>query len=184
MITAKRVLEGHGLRVFDVEELKSHGGSLRVYACRAENHTYAIKVSVKQLVAEEDTGIACVKGYENYGRQVKEAKLALLDFVLTAAHQEKTIAGYGAPGKSRLPHLRVPPENSEGRIHCEAARIPKSLFVDKYPSFVRIRLRFAYSGEIISWLLGIANAQSCSDNVYEQSECIKEEIKNSGTLCS
>ena len=101
MITAKRILEAHGLKVFDIEELKSHGGSLRVYACRAENPTYGAGVSVERLVAEEEhAGLASMKGYENYGRQIKQAKIALLDFLLTTAHEEKKVAGYGAPGKS------------------------------------------------------------------------------------
>ncbi len=42
MLTTVRILEAHGLKVFDVEELKSHGGSLRVYACRAESRTHAV----------------------------------------------------------------------------------------------------------------------------------------------
>jgi len=101
MITARRVLEGHDLKVFDVEELKSHGGSLRVYACMAENQTYRVERSVEQLIAQEEhAGLASLKGYENYGQQVKQAKLPLLYFLLTAAHEEKQVAGYGAPGKS------------------------------------------------------------------------------------
>jgi len=94
-------MEAHGLRVFDVDELKSHGGSLRVYACRAEDKTHALGPNVAKVVADEErAGLGSAAGYANYTRQVKETKLALLDFLLNAAKQGKKVAGYGAPGKS------------------------------------------------------------------------------------
>ncbi|MGH9355099.1 MAG: methyltransferase domain-containing protein [Terriglobia bacterium] len=101
MFTTVRILEAHGLRVFDVEELTTHGGSLRVYACREENETCDVKPAVGKLLAEEErAGLASVEGYESFARQVKETKLALLEFLLAAARQGKSVAGYGAPGKS------------------------------------------------------------------------------------
>jgi hypothetical protein len=101
MLTTFRIMEAHGLRVFDVEELRSHGGSLRVYACRAEDGTHGVSASVADLIREEEkAGLASMEGYENYARRVKETKFALLDFLLTAAKEGKKVAGYGAPGKS------------------------------------------------------------------------------------
>ena len=101
MISTVRILEAHGLKVFDVEELMSHGGSLRVYACRAESQTHDIEPKVWELIAEEQrAGLASVEGYDSFARQVKQTKLALVDFLLTAAQQGKSVAGYGAPGKS------------------------------------------------------------------------------------
>jgi SAM-dependent methyltransferase len=101
MISTVRILEAHGLTVFDVEELMSHGGSLRVYACRAESQTHDIEPKVRELIAEEQrAGLASVEGYDSFARQVKQTKLALVDFLLTAAQQGKSVAGYGAPGKS------------------------------------------------------------------------------------
>ncbi len=101
MLTAARILEAHGLKVFDVEELSTHGGSLRVYACRAEAQTHDIAVSVSRLIAEEEkAGLASVEGYESFASQVKQTKLALVEFLLTAARQGKRVVGYGAPGKS------------------------------------------------------------------------------------
>jgi hypothetical protein len=89
------------LKAFDVEELTTHGGSLRVYACRAEGRTHEIQPSVGQLIAQETrAGLDSVAGYESFARQVKETKLALVDFLLTAAREGKSVAGYGAPGKS------------------------------------------------------------------------------------
>jgi SAM-dependent methyltransferase len=101
MLTTVRIMEAHGLKVFDVEELPTHGGSLRVYACRAEAQTHEINARVAKLIAaEEKAGLASVEGYQSFALQVKETKWALVDFLLTAARQGKTVAGYGAPGKS------------------------------------------------------------------------------------
>jgi len=101
MLTTVRILEAHGLRVFDVEELTTHGGSLRVYGCRAEDRTHDIEPGVQKVIAEEeDAGLASAQGYDKFGQQAKKTKLALVDFLLTAARQGKSVAGYGAPGKS------------------------------------------------------------------------------------
>lgn len=101
MLTTVRILEAHGMKAFDVEELASHGGSLRVYACRIENQTHEIKSTVRDLMAqEEQAGLASREGYESFALQVKQTKAALLDFLMTAAKEGKSVAGYGAPGKS------------------------------------------------------------------------------------
>lgn len=101
MLTTVRIMEAHGMKLFDVEELPTHGGSLRVYACRAESHTHPVQASIQKLVAEEqDAGLASLTGYENFGRQVKQTKFALLNFLVQAAQEGKSVAGYGAPGKS------------------------------------------------------------------------------------
>jgi hypothetical protein len=101
LICTIKIMEAHGLRVFDVEELKSHGGSLRVYACRSESKKHPLEPGVKKVLEDEKrAGLDRISGYENFSRQVKDTKLALVDFLLTAAKQGKKVAGYGAPGKS------------------------------------------------------------------------------------
>jgi 2-polyprenyl-3-methyl-5-hydroxy-6-metoxy-1,4-benzoquinol methylase len=101
MLTTVRILAAHGLKVFDVEELATHGGSLRVYACRENDQKHDIEPSVEKLLAEEKrAGLDSVEGYESFALQVKQTKWALVDFLLTAARQGKAVAGYGAPGKS------------------------------------------------------------------------------------
>jgi hypothetical protein len=101
LLTTVRILETHGLRIFDVEELTTHGGSLRVYACRAENRIQNVEPSVEKLIAEERrAGLASPDGYEGFARQVKETKWAFMKFLLRAAREGKSVAGYGAPGKS------------------------------------------------------------------------------------
>lgn len=101
MLTTVRIMEAHGLKVFDVDELKSHGGSLRVYACRRECSKHVLQPSVAKVLADEQiAGLSSPEGYETFARQVRATKLALVEFLLTAAKQGKSVAGYGAPGKS------------------------------------------------------------------------------------
>ena len=101
LLTTVRILEAHGLKVFDVEELPTHGGSLRVYACRTEAQTHRDRAECREVIGEEErAGLASLEGYESFALQVKQTKLALVEFLLTAARQGKTVAGYGAPGKS------------------------------------------------------------------------------------
>ena len=101
MLTTARILQAHGLRALNVEELPTHGGSLRVYACRTEDGTHQVHPSVENLIAEEkEAGLASPEGYESFARQVRETKFALVDFLIGAARQGKAVAGYGAPGKS------------------------------------------------------------------------------------
>ncbi len=101
LLTTVRIMEAHGLKVFDVEELQSHGGSLRVFACRAEAQTHPIGPNVARILeAERSEGLDTLEGYRSFARQVKETKLALLELLLQAAREGKKVAGYGAPGKS------------------------------------------------------------------------------------
>jgi hypothetical protein len=101
LLTTVRIMEAHGMKVFDVEELKSHGGSLRVYACRVEGKTHNVGPAVHRVIADEEkAGLSSGEGYRGFALQVKQTKLALLGFLLKAAQEGKTVAGYGAPGKS------------------------------------------------------------------------------------
>lgn len=101
LLTTLRIMEAHGLRVFDVEELKSHGGSLRVYSCRIESNMHPLLPSVGKVLSDErKAGLDSPEAYKDFAQQVKETKLSLVEFLLSAAKQGKSVAGYGAPGKS------------------------------------------------------------------------------------
>lgn len=101
LLTAERILHAHGLRLFDVEELASHGGSLRLYACRTEDRTHVLQPGVGKIISDEQAaGLESPEGYQRFSSQVKQTKLALLDFLITAAREGKSVSGYGAPGKS------------------------------------------------------------------------------------
>jgi SAM-dependent methyltransferase len=101
LLSTQRILDGHGLRIFDVEELKSHGGSLRIFACRAESRIHAVTANVRKVLDDElAADLNRPAGYESFARQVQSVRLELLQFFLTAGREGKTVAGYGAPGKS------------------------------------------------------------------------------------
>jgi SAM-dependent methyltransferase len=99
--TALRILDAHGLTVFDVEQLPTHGGSLRIYARLWDNPSYPIQPEVGALImAEESAGLAKLEGYRGFAEQARQTKLAFVEFLLCAARAAKSVAGYGAPGKS------------------------------------------------------------------------------------
>ena len=99
-LTTTRIFAAHGLQVFDVEELPTHGGSLRVYARHVEDTSKPESPRVAALIAhEESRGYTHVEGYRSFDEKVKETKRRILDFLIAAKRQGKSIAGYGAPGK-------------------------------------------------------------------------------------
>jgi SAM-dependent methyltransferase len=99
LLTSSRVLATAGLRVVDVEELSTHGGSLRVHA-RPEESAGEPAAAVKTvLAAEEAAGLHSVAGHEGFAAEVLRIKSDLLRFLLAAAADGRTVAGYGAPGK-------------------------------------------------------------------------------------
>ena len=99
LLTASRALASAGLRVTDVEELGTHGGSLRVYA-RPEASAGEPGERVKAvLAAEEAAGLHTAAGHDGFAPAVMKIKSDLLRFLLDAAEQGRAVAGYGAPGK-------------------------------------------------------------------------------------
>ncbi len=97
---ARRVFAAHGLEVFDVEEVPTHGGSLRVFARRAGDDTRAVEPRVGELLArEEHAGLGEIVGYRDFADRVRIVKRDLLRFLLDAAEQGKQVVGYGAPAK-------------------------------------------------------------------------------------
>lgn len=98
--TVERIFAAHGLRLFDVEELPTHGGSLRIYACHAENQQLRTGQRVLELrQREEAMGFTDLATYTSFGERVKRTKRNILSFLIEAREAGKTIAGYGAPGK-------------------------------------------------------------------------------------
>ncbi|MGL5877132.1 MAG: methyltransferase domain-containing protein [Xenococcaceae cyanobacterium] len=99
-LTTQKIFAAHGLTLFDVEELPTHGGSLRIYACHQEDDSKLVSDRAMELLKRErDAGFTEMSCYANFGEQVKETKRKLLDFLIKAKLQGKTVVGYGAPGK-------------------------------------------------------------------------------------
>lgn len=100
LLTAEKIFEGHGLTLFDVEELPTHGGSLRIYARHASDDSKPVSARITQLRnREQQLGYTKIETYARFAEQVKETKRKLLDFLISAKRSGKRIAGYGAPGK-------------------------------------------------------------------------------------
>lgn len=99
LITIERLAARHDMRIVDVEELATHGGSLRVYLALAQSRR-AASPAVEALVRRErGLGLDSLEAYGKFGEQVKQTKRALLSFLIEAKNEGKRICGYGAPGK-------------------------------------------------------------------------------------
>lgn len=99
LLTSARALAVGGLRVVDVEELETHGGSLRVHA-RPEEGAPEPSAAVQAVLHEEKArGLHCLAGYASFAGEVLKIKSDLLGFLLEAARRGDVVAGYGAPGK-------------------------------------------------------------------------------------
>jgi hypothetical protein len=98
--TAERILASHGLTLFDVEELTTHGGSLRIYGRPASDPTHAVTARVGALRQREaEAGVTSLGYYASFSERVRETKRQLLEFLISAKRAGKRIVGYGAPGK-------------------------------------------------------------------------------------
>ena len=98
--TVGKIFGAHGLTLFDVEELPTHGGSLRIYARHQEDTTHPVTERVAELLhREESAGFSTLEYYLSFGEKVKETKRKLLEFLINVKREGKSVSGYGAPGK-------------------------------------------------------------------------------------
>jgi 2-polyprenyl-3-methyl-5-hydroxy-6-metoxy-1,4-benzoquinol methylase len=99
-ITAEKIFAAHGLTLFDVDELPTHGGSLRIYGRHDADSSKPVSPRVTELRArEESAGITRVASYSSFAEHVRETKRSLLEFLIQAKRDGKSVVGYGAPGK-------------------------------------------------------------------------------------
>jgi hypothetical protein len=100
LLTLEPLLASEGLEVFDVEELATHGGSLRVFARHANCESHPVTEAVARVLADErESGLDRLHSYDAFAEQVKQTKRRLLEFLIQAKDAGKTVVGYGAPGK-------------------------------------------------------------------------------------
>jgi hypothetical protein len=100
LLTVEKIVAAHGLTLFDVEEVPTHGGSLRIYACHAEDASKSIGQRVMTLKSEEEAaGFTRLEHYLAFADRVQQAKRDILAFLIAIKNQGKSIAGYGAPAK-------------------------------------------------------------------------------------
>jgi 2-polyprenyl-3-methyl-5-hydroxy-6-metoxy-1,4-benzoquinol methylase len=96
----KRIFESQGLTMFDVQELPTHGGSLRIFAKNADDNTKEISPNVAALLKkEEEAGIKTMKYYDGFQPRVDEIKYHVWEFLVQAHRQGKKVIGYGAAAK-------------------------------------------------------------------------------------
>jgi SAM-dependent methyltransferase len=99
-LTATRVFAAHELRLFDVEELPTHGGSLRVYGCHAEDLEKPDTERARRLLARErEQGYERLETYAGYGAHVAADKRQILEFLIDLKNRGCHVVGYGAPAK-------------------------------------------------------------------------------------
>ncbi len=98
--TVEKIFACHGLTLFDVEELSTHGGSLRIYGMHEHNQKFTVSDRVRLLKEKEhQAGLDKVDTYLQFSNQVMSTKRKLLSFLIGLKNQGKTIVGYGAPAK-------------------------------------------------------------------------------------
>ena len=99
-VTVERIFRAHGLQIFDVQQLTTHGGSLRIFASHVGAPAHPIKPVVPTLLAEERAaGLEGAEAYRNFSRRVQKTKRGILKFLIEANEQGKKVVGYGAPAK-------------------------------------------------------------------------------------
>lgn len=169
LTTFKKILEHNGLSVFDVEELATHGGSLRVFAQRTDTGVHAVSDRVQELLARENAaGLSDIATYLQFNEQIRTMKRRILSFLIEAKDQGKTICAAGAPAKGNtlLNYLGTRVDFFEYTVDHTLAkqglylpgttipvRSPEQIFVDK-PDYVVI-LPWNWANEFKSKLAGI-----------------------------
>lgn len=98
-ISVEKIAAAHGLQLFDVERLQTHGGSLRIYLRHAEGAGRPMPAVDELLATERDWGLHQVAAYNAFGERVARTKRKLLSFLIEARSSGASVVGYGAPGK-------------------------------------------------------------------------------------
>jgi len=100
LLTVQKVFSAHNLTIFDVEELDTHGGSLRIFALHAKNDTIPISERVSELIEKEKKfGITNISTYTNFSEKCKAVKQSIREFFISAKNEGKKIVCYGAAAK-------------------------------------------------------------------------------------
>ena len=99
LLTTQRVLAAAGLTVVDVEELPTHGGSLRTWSTPTESAPAPSSAMATVLAAEAEAGLHTLEGHDGFASAVAKVRNDLLEFLITCARDGKKVVAYGAPGK-------------------------------------------------------------------------------------
>ncbi len=140
----QRILEENGLKVFDVEKISTHGGSLRVFCTHVENDELEIQESVHDLrIFEKEKGMMEMKYYQNFSDKISNVINQFLDFCNQAKKDGKIIVGYGAPAKANtlLNYCKIKHDTIEYvtdlNPHKQGTYLPGSHIHVKTPESIR-----------------------------------------------
>ncbi|MBB4099930.1 SAM-dependent methyltransferase [Sphingomonas kyeonggiensis] len=142
LTAVENVFRSNGLRVFDVEELSTHGGSLRVYACRIDA-AHAVTPRVTEMLArEESAGITSAAFYTRFQEAAEKVKNGLMRFLLDARRDGRSVAGYGAAakGNTMLNFMGVRGDLLEYVVDRADAKIGKFMPGSRIPIVAEARL--------------------------------------------
>jgi SAM-dependent methyltransferase len=167
--TVERVFARHGLTLYDVERLPTHGGSLRIYAAHSEDTTRSVSERVLRLREDERAfGMSDLKTYRGFLEAVGQVKRTLREFLTATKASGKTVAGYGAPAKATtllnycgvradlLPYTVDRSPQKQGR-YVPGVRIPihpPARIFETRPDYVLV-LPWNIKDEIIEYMGGI-----------------------------
>ncbi|MGH2391175.1 MAG: methyltransferase C-terminal domain-containing protein, partial [Chloroflexota bacterium] len=99
-LTVERIFAAHGLTLFDVEEVATHCGSLRIYARHGASTAHPLTARVGALREwERSAGFTRIDHYRSFAHRVEKTKWKLIEFLIQAKSVGRTVVGYGAPGK-------------------------------------------------------------------------------------
>jgi SAM-dependent methyltransferase len=169
LLTVERVFARYGLRLFDVQEVTTHGGSLRIFATQSNDSTHPTTDAVAKVLEDERAaGLGRREAYAAFAEQVIDTKTALLAFCIQARRERKTIAGYGAPAKGNtllnycgvglefIPFTVDRSPHKQGKllpgVHIPI-RAPEAIFEAK-PDYVLI-LPWNLADEIVAQMAGV-----------------------------
>jgi hypothetical protein len=145
LMTVERVMAAHGLRVFDVDELPTHGGSLRIYVCH-EDDPRPREQAVDDLSAREAAArLTELATYSTFGERVRALRDDLLEFLISARREGKRVAAYGAPAKGNtlLNYCGLGPDQIEFTVdlspHKQGLFLPGTRIPIHAPDHVRER---------------------------------------------
>lgn len=94
------IFQNHGLKIFDVQELSTHGGSIRIFVSRTTNNQLQVSNNVKRMLSEEkEKGYLDLDFYTTFDENIRQTKRDLLALLIELKNNNNTIVGYGAPGK-------------------------------------------------------------------------------------
>ena len=143
LAVVERILGSHKLRVFDVQPLKTHGGSLRVFACHFDGPHQAQPGLHEQREVERMAGLEMIDTYRNFGARVIDLKFEILKFFIDARAAKKSVIGYGAPAKGNtlLNYCGIGPEMVEFTVDRSPHKQGKLLPGSHIPIFSPERIR-------------------------------------------